>query len=140
MHRNCFDVGTEANEFLNRLIVQKEFLTLITKLIVNASFRPLKQPANNSVDRGQMDLAGDLNEVLNELSHGEGDAAYRVFNQSFNLPQLNNGGRAALLALSLFTPSASRPALAEVAGMDLSKLKDKKRFKKLSRLSPHCGS
>src|SRR5205085_5760552 len=49
-------------------------------------------------------------------THGTGDAAERVFTRSFNLPQLTDDGRAALLALSLFTPDASRDALAEVAG------------------------
>src|SRR5205814_7050271 len=38
------------------------------------------------------------------------------FNRPFQLPQLGDDGRDPLLALSLFTPSASRPALAEVAG------------------------
>ena len=38
------------------------------------------------------------------------------YRRSFTLPQLGEDGRAALLALSLFVPSASRPALAEVAG------------------------
>src|SRR5205085_6552732 len=49
-------------------------------------------------------------------THGTGDAAERVFTRSFNLPQLTDDGRAALLALSLFTPDAAREALAEVAG------------------------
>jgi tetratricopeptide (TPR) repeat protein len=68
--------------------------------------------------------------VLSDLSHGEGRAAHRVFDRSFNLPQMAEGGRAVILALSLFMPDAARPAVAEVAGMNLSKEKDKKRFKK----------
>lgn len=54
--------------------------------------------------------------VFDELARGEGDAAQRVFTRSFNLPQVGDDGRAALLALSLFARSASRPALAAVAG------------------------
>lgn len=79
---------------------------------------------------GQIDLANDPEEVLSDLTHGEGEAAHRVFDRSYNLPQLNDGGRAVLLALSLFTPSAGRPTLAAVAGMDLGRDKDKRRFKK----------
>ncbi|MET0622972.1 MAG: tetratricopeptide repeat protein [Pyrinomonadaceae bacterium] len=76
----------------------------------------------------QINLAHDPEEVLTDLKHGEGDAAARVFDRSFKLPQLGDGGRAVLLALSLFMPSATRAALAEVAGMD--KKKDKEKFKK----------
>jgi tetratricopeptide (TPR) repeat protein len=64
----------------------------------------------------QIDLAKRPQDVLNDLAQGEGDAAKRVFARSFNLPQLGDDGRAALLALSLFTPDASRAALAEVSG------------------------
>jgi tetratricopeptide (TPR) repeat protein len=51
-----------------------------------------------------------------DLRKGKGTAAERVFDRSFNLPQVGDDGRAVLLALSLFSPSASRVALAEVAG------------------------
>src|SRR5205085_376965 len=59
-------------------------------------------------------------------THGTGDAAERVFTRSFNLAQLTDDGRAALLALSLFAPDASRDALAEVAdfGTDLRRLNE----------------
>jgi lipopolysaccharide biosynthesis regulator YciM len=65
---------------------------------------------------GQIDLAQRPGDVLDDLAHGEGDAAQRVFDRSFNLTQVGDDGRSALLALSLFVPDASRPALAEVAG------------------------
>jgi tetratricopeptide (TPR) repeat protein len=64
----------------------------------------------------RVDLAGEPGEVLEELMQGTGDAARRVFDSSFKLPQLGDDGRDALLALSLFVPDASRDALAEVAG------------------------
>ncbi len=64
----------------------------------------------------QIGAAQEPDTVFEELAEGEGDAAQRVFDRSFNLPQLGEDGRAALLALSLFVPSASREALAEVAG------------------------
>ena len=72
----------------------------------------------------QIDEAREPRTVLEELAHGEGDAAERVFNRSLNLPRVGDDGRAALLALSLFAPSASRPALSEVAGFgdDLKRL------------------
>jgi tetratricopeptide (TPR) repeat protein len=66
----------------------------------------------------RIDLAGEPEEVLDELVQGKGDAAQRVFDSSFNLPQLGDDGRDALLALSLFVPDASREALAEAAGFD----------------------
>lgn len=65
----------------------------------------------------QIDLAQEAQDVLDELAQGEGDAAQRVFDRSFNLPQLKDRGRDALLALTLFAPSASRPALAHVSGL-----------------------
>src|SRR2546423_169524 len=70
----------------------------------------------------QVDKAKQPQTVLQELAQGEGDAAQRVFGRSFEL--LTEDSRAALLALSLFAPSASRPALAEVAGFgdDLKRL------------------
>src|SRR6266498_3731759 len=59
-----------------------------------------------------IDEAQRPRDVLAELRQGEGDAALRVFDRTFNLEQLGDDARAALLALSLFTPSASREALA----------------------------
>ncbi|MDQ3917929.1 MAG: tetratricopeptide repeat protein [Acidobacteriota bacterium] len=73
---------------------------------------------------GQIELAQRPRDALVYLAQGQGDAAERVFARSFNLPQLGDDGRASLLALSLFTPDASREALAEVAGFgdDLRRL------------------
>lgn len=70
----------------------------------------------------QIDRARQPHTVLQGLAQGEGDAAKRVFGRSFDL--LTEDSRAALLALSLFVPSASRPALVEVAGFgdDLKRL------------------
>lgn len=75
---------------------------------------------------GQMEQAQRPKDALAYLSEGKGDAAERVFDRSFNLPQLGDDGRAALLALSLFTPDASRESLAEVAGFgpDLDRLNE----------------
>ncbi|HYE74012.1 MAG TPA: tetratricopeptide repeat protein, partial [Blastocatellia bacterium] len=119
----------EAEDFLQRLINQTQDPDIYaeldrTRLIQTAEANPL------IIEWivGQIDLANDPEQVLDELSHGEGDAAHRVFDRSFNLRQMADGGRAVLLALSLFTPSATRSALAKVAGM--GKDKDKKRFKK----------
>jgi len=77
----------------------------------------------------QIDLAQDPQEVLNDLSHGEGYAAQRVFDRSFNLPQVGDSGRRALLTLSLFVPSATRPALMDVAGFG----KDRRQFNEVVR-------
>ncbi len=118
----------EAHNLLRQLIAQaresKAFDRLdLNKLIQTAEANPLVL----QWIVGQIDLSQDPQEVLDDLRHGEGKAAERVFNRSFKLKQLNNGGRAVLLALSLFAPSATRKALAAVSGLD--KDKDRKRFK-----------
>ncbi|MCI0489170.1 MAG: tetratricopeptide repeat protein [Blastocatellia bacterium] len=64
----------------------------------------------------QIDHAQRPGDVLDDLKRGEGDAAERVFDRSFNPEQVGDDGRSALLALSLFVPSAAREALAEAAG------------------------
>ncbi|HZH92384.1 MAG TPA: tetratricopeptide repeat protein [Pyrinomonadaceae bacterium] len=119
----------EASDLLERLISQTHDSSIYAevdrnRILSEAEFNPLVIQWIVA----QIDLAQDPEEVLSELAQGEGDAAYRVFDRSFNLPQMAQGGRAVLLALPLFTPSAMRPALAEVAGM--GKDKDKKKFKK----------
>jgi tetratricopeptide (TPR) repeat protein len=115
----------EAHEYLERLIEQaqnpRSFEGLDRDSIIQAS------DANPLVMKwvvAQIDLAQHPRDVLDELAHGEGDAAERVFDLSFNLPQLEDNGRATLLALSLFVPSATRSALADVAGFvdDLKRL------------------
>jgi tetratricopeptide (TPR) repeat protein len=118
----------EANALLQKLIAQahdpKAFENLDrAHVIQTAESNPLVM----QWVVGQIDLAQDAEEVLNDLKHGEGPAAERVFARSFNLPQLKDGGRAVLLSLSLFVPSATRKALAEVAGLD--KEKNRKRFR-----------
>ncbi len=74
----------------------------------------------------QIDLAQEPETVLEELRAGEGEVAQRIFTRSFELPQVGEDGRSVLLALSLFVPSASRKALAEVAGFgnDLKRLNE----------------
>jgi len=107
----------EAIEYFKRLIAQSSnsdaFTTLDRQLLIRAA------DANPLVMQwivAQIELAQSAHEVLNDLKQGKGDAAQRVFDRSFNLPQLGDDGRAVLLALSLFVPSASRDALAMVAG------------------------
>ncbi|HEX8889982.1 MAG TPA: tetratricopeptide repeat protein [Pyrinomonadaceae bacterium] len=70
----------------------------------------------------QIDRAKQPRIVLQEFAQGKGDAAQRVFGRSYEL--LSEDSRAALLALSLFAPSATRESLAEVAGFgnDLKRL------------------
>ncbi|MGH9752699.1 MAG: tetratricopeptide repeat protein [Blastocatellia bacterium] len=82
----------------------------------------------------QIDEAQRPRDVLTELRQGGGDAARRVFDRSFKLEQLGNDGRAALLALSLFTPSASREALAEVAGFGDDPKRLNEAVRRLARL------
>jgi tetratricopeptide (TPR) repeat protein len=107
----------EADDFLQRLIGQatdpSAFANLDRDRIIQAAER---NPLVMQWVAGQIDLAQDARTVLEELAQGEGEAAQRVFDRSFALPQLGDDGRATLLALSLFAPDASRPVLADVAG------------------------
>jgi hypothetical protein len=91
----------------------------------------------------QIGLAQSPGTVLEQLAQGKGGAVERVFDRSFNLPQLGDDGRAALLALSLFVSNASRQALAAVAGSgtDLGRLNEAvKRLAALRLLSTVADS
>jgi tetratricopeptide (TPR) repeat protein len=109
----------EAQEFLQKLIAQTQDAQIFSADIRQRIYHTAE--ANPFVMQwviAQIDEAQEPRTVLEELARGRGDAAQRVFDRSFNLPRLGDDGRAALLALSLFVPSASRLALAEVAGFD----------------------
>jgi tetratricopeptide (TPR) repeat protein len=107
----------EAQEFLAKRIAQTQEPQLFTPEVRQRIYETAEgNPFLMEWVVAQVDDAQEANMVLEELKHGEGDAAARVFGRSFNLPQVGDDGRAALLALSLFVPSASRPALAAVAG------------------------
>ncbi|PYS88213.1 MAG: hypothetical protein DMF64_20970 [Acidobacteria bacterium] len=107
----------EARPYLQLLIVQTNardtFAQLDQDRIIDTAAR---NPLLLQWVVAQIEAAQDPVAVLDDLTHGTGDAAERVFTRSFNLPQLTDDGRATLLALSLFTPDASREALAKVAG------------------------
>ena len=108
----------EAQEFLERFISQMQdpeiFNAEVRQHIIDtADARPfVMQWVVAQIDQE----AQEPDVILKELSQGEGDAAERVFDRSFQLPQLGEDGRAALLALSLFVTGATRNALSEVAG------------------------
>ncbi|MGB7924220.1 MAG: tetratricopeptide repeat protein, partial [Pyrinomonadaceae bacterium] len=107
----------EAEDFLGRVITQTQDAQIFSAAIRQRIYETAE--ANPFVMQwvvGQIDAAQEPLAVLEDLTHGEGDAAQRVFARSFNLPQLGDDGRNALLALSLFVPSAARSALADVAG------------------------
>jgi tetratricopeptide (TPR) repeat protein len=107
----------EADDFLERLAGQTQDPQMFTPEVRRQIYETAE--ANPHVMQwvvGQIDEARVPDKVFKELAEGEGDAAERVFARSFNLPQLGDDGRDALLALSLFAPSASREALAQVAG------------------------
>ncbi len=110
----------EASEFLEKLVSQMSDPAVFSddvrrRIIQTADARPyVMQWVAAQID--QQAQEPDL--ILNELSQGKGDAAERVFDRSFNLPQLGDDGRATVLALSLFVPNASREAIAVVAGFE----------------------
>jgi tetratricopeptide (TPR) repeat protein len=82
----------------------------------------------------QIDLALEPRAVLDELAAGAGEVDERVFKRSFELPQLGDDGRATLLALSLYTPGASRESLAEVAGFGTDEKRLNEAAKRLATL------
>jgi tetratricopeptide (TPR) repeat protein len=109
----------EAGEFLEKLSAQTQDPQIFTPDVRERVYETAE--ANPYVMQwvvGQIDLAQEPGAVLDELKHGEGDAAERIFDRSFDLPLLGDDGRDTLLALSLFTPSATPDALAAVAGFD----------------------
>ena len=117
----------ESADFLERLITQTQDPQIFSADVRQSIYETAE--ANPYVMQwvvAQIDDAQEPRIVLEELQHGGGDAAERVFHRSFNLPQLGDDGRAALLALSLFAPSASRTALAAVAGFgdDLNRVNE----------------
>jgi tetratricopeptide (TPR) repeat protein len=108
---------SEADQFLKRLIASTRQPGLFEelerdRLIQTSDSNPLVMQWVVA----QIDLAREPKTVLDALAKGEGNAAHRVFNRSFDLPQLGADGRSVLLALSLFVSGASRVALARVAG------------------------
>ena len=118
----------EAAEFLKRLIGQSPEPDIYVVVEYDNILRTAEyNPLIIQWIVAQIDLAQDPEEVLRDLAQGQGDAAERVFDRSFQLRQLDNGGRAVLLALSLFVPSAGRKALADVAG--LNRDRDRRRFR-----------
>ncbi|HWS86229.1 MAG TPA: tetratricopeptide repeat protein [Pyrinomonadaceae bacterium] len=107
----------EAEEFLSKVVAQTQDPQVFTPDVRERVYEMAE--ANPHVMQwivGQIDEARVPGRVFEELAVGEGAAAERVFERSFKLPQLGDDGRDALLALSLFAPSAPREALAEVAG------------------------
>jgi tetratricopeptide (TPR) repeat protein len=125
----------EANEFLDRLIGQASdpsvFAPVDRGRIMTASERTALVI---EWIVGQIDLAMDPDTVLDELAHGGGDAAQRVFDRSYRLAQLGDDGRATLLALSLFVPDASRSGLTKVSGFDNNVKRLDEAVKRLARL------
>jgi tetratricopeptide (TPR) repeat protein len=107
----------EAQEYLEKLIAQTQDAQIFSNEVRQRTYETAE--ANPYVMQwvvAQIDAAQEPRAVLEELAQGQGDAAERVFDRSFNLEQLGDDGRAVLLALSLFAPSATRDALAAVAG------------------------
>ncbi|MDT5296523.1 MAG: hypothetical protein QOJ76_3403 [Acidobacteriota bacterium] len=107
----------EAEEFLEKLTEQTQDPQIFSVEIRRRVYDTAE--ANPYVMQwvvAQIDNAQEPDTVLMELAQGDADTVERVFDRSYNL--LDSDGRDALLALSLFAPSATRDALAEVAGFD----------------------
>jgi hypothetical protein len=124
----------EAAEFLEKLTEQTQDSKIFTDEVRGRVYETAEaNPFAMQWVVGQIDLAQEPEAVLEELKHGKGDAAARVFGRSFELQQLSDDGRDALLALSLFAPSATVDALAAVAGLNDAE-RTREAIKNLSRL------
>ena len=126
----------EAREFLRLLIEQEEqdrsaFDGLDRdRIVAAAEYNPLVLRWIVEQIAGAQEPEG----VLRELAQGRGGVAERVFDLSFNLPQVGDDGRAVLLALYLLRSRASRRALAAVAGLGDDPERFNRAVKKLSDL------
>jgi tetratricopeptide (TPR) repeat protein len=128
--------SAEAHEFLKRLIAQASDPSAFTQVdLERVKQVSERNPLVMQWVVAQIDLAQQADTVLDELVHGAGDAAQRVFDHPFELEYLGDDGRAVLLALSLFVPDASQASLAEVSGFgaDLRRLNEA--IKRLASLS-----
>jgi tetratricopeptide (TPR) repeat protein len=133
---------TEAREFVEHVISQRANQHIFDapireRIIAIAGFNPLLM---EWIVR-QIDLARDPDRVLADLAQGASAATERVFDRSFKLRRLGNAGRGVLMALSLFVPDASPPALAAVAGFGEDLEGEKfRRFASVARLWNRLGS
>jgi len=106
----------ESRQFLNGLARQSQYPEAVGQYADSIIKMSEANPLVLQWIVSQVDLAQDPVDVFRELQRGEGHAARRVFDRSFDLPQTTDDGRSVLLGLSMFPEPASRPALAHVAG------------------------
>ncbi len=107
----------EGEELLKRLSEQSSNPQLFDRTIRQRIYRAASGiPLVMQLLVTQVALRKDPYAVMNELIQGSGDVVLTLFDRAFDLPQFSEDGRALVLALSLFIPSAEREALAEVAG------------------------
>ena len=78
--------------------------------------------------------AGGSEDVLRDLEGREGSGVQRIFDRSFESPQVGDDGRAVLLAFAPFALRATRPSLAEVAGFGSNLRRLDRAVKRLSDL------
>jgi hypothetical protein len=106
----------EEVDLLGRLLRSVKFRNLFTHEICACIYDAADgNPLAMKLIVPQIDLATGTEVVFEELKRGVGETADHAFNRAFER-HLEADDRAVLLALSLFTPSASHRALARVAG------------------------
>jgi|GEM_PF-3556279 len=120
----------EAQEFLERTIKSSRNAVIPEEF----GFSQLTEACENNplaiqLLFAQIAFTKNYIQALAEVSQRDGDPLTRVFDRSFNLPELGDDGRSALLALAFFVPSGSSAALAEVAGFgqDVDRLNEASR-------------
>ena len=108
----------EAHELIRRLFSNSSVPDKFTEEISRRISETAKgRPILIEWIESQINILGvPPRKVFRELKRGKDDGSGPIFDRFFDLPQLGEDGRVALLALSLFVPDASREALAAVAG------------------------
>ena len=107
----------EATEFLKRTIEQAPRSWMFhDSAPTEQIFAACKgNPLAMQLLLAQIEFVQHETEALKLGVEEPSDPLSRVFDVSFNLPELNEDARRGLLALALFVPSASKSALAQVA-------------------------
>lgn len=107
----------EAREMLGLLVKEAQSPKVFDRVVCDCALAAACGiPLALKLIVAQLNLRRRPDGVFEELRRGQGEAADRAFNYSFNLRRVGGSGRAVLLALSLFRPSATHEALAYVAG------------------------
>ncbi len=107
---------SEAEQFLKRIISQNPDSKILKELNLFETMDVCgRNPLAMQMLLAQIEFTGNPQEAFKRL-HKFDSSLDSIVRDSIDLPELGADGRAALIAISLFVPGASKTALAEVAG------------------------